>query len=1560
MFQRATKPFPASDPTQSTPGSADGPLKSRTRKLFARRWTRAVAVGLTSGLVLTAALAAPAPPSRADAAHFEMSQLEYGPNEDIFIEYGVLTPGCDTLNIVQSDLYIVRHGTVGAGSKLTDVAGAPTVAIPMTMGSYIGLLTIGYTAPGGKIGRGEYDVVEDVCQDGYFDGPDTILSPAFKVADPDPLRPPDPAAEAAIRDIKDAAAARAQKKGLAWALVAAARLGARGRYTYYKIHLSILKEVTLWSWSIDVGIANDPPDPAFTQAVSAPPIDSYEETDNGTELGRAYQSLYYAAANEAAAAEGFLHALEKYQGAEGKLGTNPDASAALAQAKAISAYARQAVKALEAGQGARAAAIAAGIDDRWTAADHAQAQAVRQRLRAGGSFTSDELGLLASHGITGQAELAQLAQELASDDTYDEAYQSFADWDAEETAKETDLADAFEGVAALFDGFAAQLTADMTAAGYAFYPTVTVAGPAQATLGDTIALTAATNAANTVAWDTDADGQFDDGTGTTASVAASHLGLTRIGAKVTDPTGKEAVGYSLVDVSYPAGHPVITATDPAAGTELPVGHGDTKTLTVTPGHTQGKAVTVTWYVNGQAVGTGNTLTVTGSSAKSPQDVQAKVTDASGLYATASWDLFTIQVSPPPAGTGPAAAFVFDPANPNVGAPVSFTDSSQASAGRTVAAWAWDFDGNGSVDSTAQNPQWTYSTPGAYPVSLTVTDSEGDQDTATVTVVASNPSYLTVYPVAGTMSKGQVTVRVKAWAKSGWTELSGAQVVVSVGTHSVTVTTGADGVAEARVPVVAGTPVTAELIGAADGSYGPALDSNDLSAYGKPQGDVVFVVDESWTMGAYQDAVAANLNVIAGTLAQSIDYQLGLVGFGAYAHSNEVEHIDLPATDSLADFAAATSRLERNGANEWGTDAIVYALGSRVGVRPEAATCLVLLADEHTQIRNVSVAETAQALADNDATLFSVINPRVDTIDYQNLATGSGGEWFDIAQFAADPQGVLDGLLAGCVASVTQRPDLSVTVDDGLTQVPLDGAGTFTVTVTNDGLVDATGVDLVLESTSPFTLGAISGSGTAAAPTGGGGDVVTWPSFGLAAGDSVSFTVGWSPLPGTQPGDVVSVEARVEDDGLNGADLSPANNQASDSTTVVAIPTQPVSVVYVDDAAAGAPVVPLAGTRTALVGPRLSPVGFTEAEARAGVPAGYVFVSLDNVATFDDDDSQAQTITVHLAHHHTQSSLAVTRTIEYLGAGAATPAPVAEDLLWYADADDVTGDVVYSTPGGYSEVASPVVPGFTADPLVVEATAPVASTSVRPVDTVVTVVYLAGSEQLVSVVYVDDDLGGAPVVPVAGSRTALIGARLSPVGFTEADALAGVPAGYVFASLDNVATFDDDENQAQTITVHLTHHHTLSTLVVTRVVQYTGAGDSTPEPVEQEVLWYADTDDVTGVTVYWSSEGYPEVATPDVDGHTPDRDLVEGTGPVGQTTLPPTDTVELVEYEPAQEPEPTPTPTPTPSGSAPPAPPALPITGPGGAAGVAALAALLLGLGAALVRARQTKRHRATL
>jgi PKD repeat protein len=113
-------------------------------------------------------------------------------------------------------------------------------------------------------------------------------------------------------------------------------------------------------------------------------------------------------------------------------------------------------------------------------------------------------------------------------------------------------------------------------------------------------------------------------------------------------------------------------------------------------------------------------------------------------------------------TPPVANFSGTPTSGLAPLTVSFTD--QSSGGPT--GWAWDFDNNGTVDSTAQNPSFTYNTAGTYTVKLTATNGDGSDDeiktnyisvstgggTATVTLLPNGDGTIdTVIKPSGTTS-----------------------------------------------------------------------------------------------------------------------------------------------------------------------------------------------------------------------------------------------------------------------------------------------------------------------------------------------------------------------------------------------------------------------------------------------------------------------------------------------------------------------------------------------------------------------------------------------------------------------------------------------------------------------------------------------------------------------------------------------------------------------------------------------------------------------------------------
>ena len=79
----------------------------------------------------------------------------------------------------------------------------------------------------------------------------------------------------------------------------------------------------------------------------------------------------------------------------------------------------------------------------------------------------------------------------------------------------------------------------------------------------------------------------------------------------------------------------------------------------------------------------------------------------------------------------------------------------SSAGSRVGAeqsirYAWDFDGNGTVDSIDANPSFVYATNGVYTAKLTVTDSAGQSDTQSTPITIGNtaPTITLTAPTQG--------------------------------------------------------------------------------------------------------------------------------------------------------------------------------------------------------------------------------------------------------------------------------------------------------------------------------------------------------------------------------------------------------------------------------------------------------------------------------------------------------------------------------------------------------------------------------------------------------------------------------------------------------------------------------------------------------------------------------------------------------------------------------------------------------------------------------------------
>lgn len=82
---------------------------------------------------------------------------------------------------------------------------------------------------------------------------------------------------------------------------------------------------------------------------------------------------------------------------------------------------------------------------------------------------------------------------------------------------------------------------------------------------------------------------------------------------------------------------------------------------------------------------------------------------------------------------PTADFTYLPEHPKVGEPIEFDASDSFGFDGEVVSYEWDFDEDGLPDATGINVQYTFTSPGSYDVTLTITDDAGNSDSIIYTV-----------------------------------------------------------------------------------------------------------------------------------------------------------------------------------------------------------------------------------------------------------------------------------------------------------------------------------------------------------------------------------------------------------------------------------------------------------------------------------------------------------------------------------------------------------------------------------------------------------------------------------------------------------------------------------------------------------------------------------------------------------------------------------------------------------------------------------------------------------
>jgi len=100
------------------------------------------------------------------------------------------------------------------------------------------------------------------------------------------------------------------------------------------------------------------------------------------------------------------------------------------------------------------------------------------------------------------------------------------------------------------------------------------------------------------------------------------------------------------------------------------------------------------------------------------------------------------------GRSPIAAAAANPTSGNAPLTVQFSSAGSSDPDGDAITYAWDFTTDGSTDSTAANPSFTYTSNGEYTATLTVRDSTGRTSTASLVIGVGRATVALNLPVNG--------------------------------------------------------------------------------------------------------------------------------------------------------------------------------------------------------------------------------------------------------------------------------------------------------------------------------------------------------------------------------------------------------------------------------------------------------------------------------------------------------------------------------------------------------------------------------------------------------------------------------------------------------------------------------------------------------------------------------------------------------------------------------------------------------------------------------------------
>ncbi|MEM7130085.1 MAG: discoidin domain-containing protein [Chloroflexota bacterium] len=494
---------------------------------------------------------------------------------------------------------------------------------------------------------------------------------------------------------------------------------------------------------------------------------------------------------------------------------------------------------------------------------------------------------------------------------------------------------------------------------------------------------------------------------------------------------------------------------------------------------------------------------------------------------------------------------------------------------------WDFgDGNGTVvqpcDSISSSVPYSYSLPGIYTAELTVEDKDGGTkiDTTNVTVNRRSTLLLNYYIRSITDREAEVKVGLLdlfdlGESMSGYT--INLTLETSQGTQTVSAITDEIGVATAQFDAIPGEIVNVTSSYDGDIFYLPAEDDVDERRVYKQliPGDIVFVIDESDSMGDDHERVKQSVDRMVVQFASVLQPRFGLVGYGSARFSDGRGEILTRLTSNVDLLRGGLDKLETSGSIEPAFHAIERAMADQMDIRQGVGICNILFTDEPAtpNIRPNSTTETTKedainALLGREAVFVGIVSnedavsPRDFGPNPDSIVDAVGGEVFDILEFRENPGPVFSAAIDTCIETIFTRAKALYAIDksNDTSVVDVGVATTYTITLLNAGIHDLTG--LVITDTLPVGATYIAASDN---PTMDAGKVV-WQVPSLPVGQEVKRTVTIridSPLPGQT---TITNTVETIDDGIFGVDPFPEDNIFRDVDTLRPEPIAQLTII----------------------------------------------------------------------------------------------------------------------------------------------------------------------------------------------------------------------------------------------------------------------------------------------------------------------------------------------------------------------------------------------------------------